>query len=216
MSPSVNNVDMEKMSYADISSFRETLVHLVIRAITDAINRVKISIILPQLLENRRILVETLQNTKYERAIFLVNDFYRRRDIILREQRSPLMDLGMIRIIDYFQVNNDMFEKFAHFENKMSKKEKELLSAFKMVKELANRRCQINAYDHIKEERRLQILYRKNKSFQEKFRALQQHNNKLHRRLTLVEGSKNELTKQLEFQIKNTQEFFEQLFLQEQ
>lgn len=217
MSPAAGKyVDIENMSFGEMSAFREALVNLVNRAITDAINRVKISIILPQLLENRRILVETLQNTKYERAILLVDDFYRRRDIILREQRSPLMDHGMIRIIDYFQINNEMFLKFARFSNKMSKREMELLSAFEMVQELANRRLEQNASDHIKEERRLQILYNKNKSFQEQFKTLQQHINRLHRRLTWVHGAKHELAKELEFQMKNSPEFFEQSFLQEQ
>lgn len=200
----------------DISAYRETLVDLVNRAITDAINRVKISIILPKLLENRWLLVETLKNTNYKRAISLVNDFHRRRDIILMEQRSPLMDHGMIQIIDYFQMNNDMFTRFTQIAQQMSKKEKELLAAFEMLQELTNRRLVPNAYAYIEEERRLQGLYNRDKEFQKKVRTLQSNIYRLTRRLTWVQETKHELTRQLQFQIKAKEDFFEDSFLAEQ
>lgn len=200
----------------DISAYRETLVDLVNRAITDAINRVKISIILPKLLENRWLLVETLKNTSYKRAISLVNDFHRRRDIILMEQRSPLMDHGMIQIIDYFQMNNDMFTRFTQIAQQMSKKEKELLAAFEMLQELTNRRLVPNAYAYIEEERRLQSLYNRDKEFQKKVRTLQSNIYRLTRRLTWVQETKHELTRQLQFQIKAKEDFFEDSFLAEQ
>lgn len=216
MSPAVGPRLETESLVDDISAYRDTLVHLVKRAIADAINRVKISIILPKLLENRRLLVETLKNTKYKRAIPLVDDFHRRRDIILRDQRSPLMDHGMIQIIDYFQMNNDMYQKFTLISRKMSKREKELLAAFEMVQELVNRRLERNGHVYIEEERRLQNLYNRDKLFQKNLKSLQSNIIRLTRRLTWVQETKYELTKQLQFQIKAKEDFFEESFQVEQ
>jgi len=66
----------------------------VLDVLAEAIERVKISLILPKLLEHPTHMAQVLNGTKFEKAVHLVESFVRRREFILREKRPPLMDHG--------------------------------------------------------------------------------------------------------------------------
>ncbi|EDW80516.2 uncharacterized protein Dwil_GK11526 [Drosophila willistoni] len=146
----------------DFSNVRTTQIGCVLGALAEAINRVKISLILPRLLEDPDKLAKVLTGTKYERAITLVEDFFRRWEFIVREERPPLMDHGCIQIIDYFQKNSEMYLLFPRFMNNLKPDEKKLLAAFEMLYELAKERLHRTSKEAIAQERKLHGMYLEN------------------------------------------------------
>lgn len=121
----------------------------------DAFERVKISVMLPKLIQDRAMVVKVLTGTPYEPAIKLVDDFMRRRDIIVREKRPPLMDHGMIKIIDYFQRHCQIQALFPGLTKNTSEREQKLLTAFAKLIDVAKIHLDRDAYEHIQNERTL-------------------------------------------------------------
>ncbi|XP_062124005.1 golgin subfamily A member 6-like protein 6 [Drosophila sulfurigaster albostrigata] len=147
----------------DFSTARQALIIGVLRVLSDAMEHLKISIILPKMLENPKLVVKVLTGSPHERAIKLVQDFARRREIIIKEQRNPLMDHGMIMIIDYFQSHNDIYKQFQDYFHNLTAKEQKLIRSFEMLLESAKRHLEKDSIAHIQEERRLLKIYQENK-----------------------------------------------------
>ncbi|XP_034661410.1 dynein regulatory complex protein 9 [Drosophila subobscura] len=155
-------VNAIKMALHDFSSVRLIQIGCVIDVVAESIERVKISMILPKLLDNPTFMAKVLRGTQYEKAVDLVESFVRRREFILKEKRPPLMDHGIIKIIDYFQRNNQMYKMFPTYYNNMREEEKKLLVAFEMLFDLAKERLYRTSADVIAQERKLHAMYLEN------------------------------------------------------
>ncbi|KAH8359510.1 hypothetical protein KR093_007356, partial [Drosophila rubida] len=155
----------------DFGSSREALIDLVERVIEDAIQHLKISLKLPKIIQNPKLAARLLAGSGHDQAIELVKNFHRRRDIILKEERNPLMDHGMIMLIDYFQSHRDIYKRFKGYFDTLSSKEMKLLSAFEMLLESAKRHLNRTAHVHIREERRLTKIYQENKKLKKNIKT---------------------------------------------
>lgn len=144
----------------------------VLNVLAEAIERVKISLIMPKLLEHPAHMAKILNGTKYEKAVHLVESFVRRREFILREKRPPLMDHGIIQIIDFFQRNSRIYLLFPSYYNHMSDNEKKLLNAFEMLYDLAKDRLYRTSTDAIAQERQLHAMYKQNEVVKEQVEEL--------------------------------------------
>lgn len=103
---------------------RNTQIKCVLNILQKAIERFKISLMLPKLLENPDILKRGLIGTQYESAIALVDNYINRRDAVVKMQIPPLSDHGMIKIIDYFQLNYEISYLFPNLLDEISTKER--------------------------------------------------------------------------------------------
>lgn len=139
-----------------------TQIGCVMGVLTEAIERVKISLILPKLLEHPSHVAKVLNGTEFEPAVRLIQSFVRRRHFILREKRPPLMDHGIIQIIDFFQRNCKMYHLFPRYYNHMNENEKKLLKAFELLYDLAKDRLYQTSTDAILQERQLHAMYKEN------------------------------------------------------
>jgi len=72
-------------SCIDFANVRMVQIGCVLDVLAEAIERVKISLILPKLLEHPTHMAQILNGTKFEKAVHLVESFVRRREFILRE-----------------------------------------------------------------------------------------------------------------------------------
>ncbi|TDG45855.1 hypothetical protein AWZ03_007710 [Drosophila navojoa] len=139
----------------------------------EAFERVKISLILPKLIQDRAMVKNVLTGTQYEPAIKLIEDFLRRRDIILRERRQPLMDHGMIKIIDYFQRNMQIYTLFPKLMNDMSKRESALLVTFAKLLKVAETHLKRDAYEQIAHERHLHMVLKEKQKLWDEIQKFQ-------------------------------------------
>lgn len=131
---------------------------------SEAVEHLKTSLILPKMLEKPQTVIKTLAGTEFEPAIHLLKDFHRRREIILKDQRRPLMDHGMIRIIDYFQSNTEMYKLLQRYSRHMTSEDQKLLNAFEMLLETAKRHLEREASVQISMERRLYKTFKESNS----------------------------------------------------
>ncbi|XP_030372921.1 golgin subfamily A member 6-like protein 22 isoform X1 [Scaptodrosophila lebanonensis] len=160
----INKLEEMRLEQIGFSSTLCTQIDCVIHVLSESIERVKISLILPKLLENPRHLKEVLKGTKYEQGVSMVNDFMRRRDIIVKEKRPPLMDHGMIKIIDYFQRNYSIYQLFPKVMSSLTREERKLLLAFEMLFNIACQHLLRTSKSEITKERKLHQMYRENES----------------------------------------------------
>lgn len=160
--------------------------------------------------------MQKLKNTEYKHAIHLVDNFYKRRDYILREQRAPLLDHGMIQIIDFFQMNKEMYLLFERVINKMSLNERKLLYAFESLEELAKRRLFRDTQKQFIEERKLQAMYKKYTETQDNMAVLRHHIRRREIRLQWIQAANQEFKLKCKEEIKEKTELYERAFLQEQ
>ncbi|XP_036674900.3 dynein regulatory complex protein 10 [Drosophila suzukii] len=163
-----------KLAQHDFANVRMVQIGCVLDVLAEAIERVKISLILPKLLEHPTHMAQVLNGTKFEKAVHLVESFVRRREFILREKRPPLMDHGIIQIIDFFQRNNKMYHLFPSYYNHMSDNEKKLLTAFQMLFDLAKDRLYRTSTDAIAQERQLHAMYKRNEVVKEQVEVMRQ------------------------------------------
>nr|AAL90068.1 AT13740p [Drosophila melanogaster] len=161
-----------KLAQHEFATVRIVQIGCVLNVLAEAIERVKISLIMPKLLEHPAHMAKILNGTKYEKAVHLVESFVRRREFILREKRPPLMDHGIIQIIDFFQRNSRIYLLFPSYYNHMSDNEKKLLNAFEMLYDLAKDRLYRTSTDAIAQERQLHAMYKQNEVVKEQVEEL--------------------------------------------
>ncbi|XP_030373079.1 dynein regulatory complex protein 9-like [Scaptodrosophila lebanonensis] len=161
---SESKIDDIRSAQIDFSATRADRIMLVLRVLKQAVARLKVNLIVPQLLEDPKNLRRVVEGTKYEAVIGLVNDFMRRRDIIVTEQRSPLMDHGMIKIIDFFQRNYELASYFPNFLENLNREELKQLRAYEMLYEVTEEHLWRTPKREIAKERKLYQVYHENEA----------------------------------------------------
>ncbi|XP_064540208.1 uncharacterized protein LOC135429705 isoform X2 [Drosophila montana] len=155
---------------ADFSTMRSMQIRCVIRVLQDSVECVKSALLLPKLLRRPSSVANVLHGTEYQPAIRLVEDYIRRRDIIVKEQRPPLMDHGMIKLIDYFQRNPDIYSLFPDF--RMTPEDRKLLIAFEQLLSISKHHLQRSAEKEISNEHVLHKIYQENEHIKDTIKHL--------------------------------------------
>lgn len=151
---------------------RNTQIKCVLNILQKAIERFKISLMLPKLLENPDILKRGLIATQYESAIALVDNYINRRDAVVKMQIPPLSDHGMIKIIDYFQLNYEISYLFPNLLDEISTKEKDWLKTFENLCNICKLHVLRGAKRYINTEQRIYKLYQENEAVKENIKDL--------------------------------------------
>lgn len=125
-------------------------------------DRFKISLMLPKLLAKPDMVREVLTGTQYAPAISLVDSFVKRRDDIVKERKPPLSDHGLIKIIDYFQFNSEIYNLFPNIHDIISPEKNELLKIFEGLCDICELHLLRSAKKDINNEQRLNKLYHDN------------------------------------------------------
>ncbi|KAH8311510.1 hypothetical protein KR044_006676, partial [Drosophila immigrans] len=151
-----------------------TRINCVIRVLQESIEIVKMSLILPHILENPHEARRVLSFTKYQPAVGLLKEYIVRRDIVIREKRSPLSDHGMIKIIDYFQRNYKMYDLFSNLYKKLTFNEKYFLTTFERLYKVCEHHLLRSSKREINNERQLNMIYQENEAIKVKIEKLKE------------------------------------------
>ncbi|XP_065363348.1 GRIP and coiled-coil domain-containing protein-like [Calliphora vicina] len=148
----------------------------------EAIEKLKISLILPKILENPKLLKQYLSTTKYNHCLKLVQE-YRNKTKNETLQEANQNDYNLLQIIDYFQENYKMLDVLPNWLDDIDNTEKCLLTAFEDVYQVAQERFHRSAMADLAKEKRLHEVYLANeevkKNIEEITRKIQ--NKKLNR-----------------------------------
>ncbi|XP_032596646.1 uncharacterized protein LOC6568030 isoform X2 [Drosophila grimshawi] len=143
-----------------LDSDRGAQIRCVLQVLQDSKYCLMIALLLPKLLAKPSSLVEALTGTEYEPALKLVADYVRRRDTIVQEQRHPLYDDGMIKIINYFQRHPQIRQLFPDYE--MTPQDNQLLFIFEQMFQIALSHLKRTAKHELASEHKLHKLYKGN------------------------------------------------------
>lgn len=143
---------------------RNTQIACVLNILQKAIERFKISLMFPKLLEKPNHLKSVLIGTQHEPAIAHIDNYINHRDAVVKKQIPPLSDHGMIKIIDYFQLNHDIAYLFPNLLDKMSTNERELLKTFENLCNICKLHVLCGAKKYIHNEHRIYKLYHENET----------------------------------------------------
>ncbi|XP_034487901.1 uncharacterized protein LOC117792056 isoform X1 [Drosophila innubila] len=141
-----------------------TQINCVIRVLQESIEFVKISLILPQILENPIKVKSVLAGTQFEPALRLLDDYILRRDIIMKYKLPPLSDHGMIKIFDFFLRNHKMHHLFPNLFKKLTVDDRSLLVTFERLYKICEQNLLRNAKKEISNERQLNKIYQENEA----------------------------------------------------
>ncbi|XP_062124004.1 uncharacterized protein LOC133837311 [Drosophila sulfurigaster albostrigata] len=151
-----------------------TQINCVIRVLKESIEIVKISLILPHILENPDEARSALKGSKYEPALKLLEDYTLRRDMIIRAKIPPLSDHGMIKIIDFFQNNYKIYELFPNLMKKISFRDKYFLITFERLYNICEHHLLRSSKKEIHNERQLNAIYLENETIKRKIEKLKE------------------------------------------
>ncbi|XP_034102202.1 uncharacterized protein LOC117566768 [Drosophila albomicans] len=138
----------------DFSRIRETQIDNVIRLIKSSIERIKMSLILPKLGDDMDHMRNVLKSTIYSPAIALMEKLQS-----LDTVKVQILNHEVIRIIDYFHTNFQIYELFPRLVNLLSNEDKKLIVACETILAVAQRHLWRTAKSEISMERQLHVMY---------------------------------------------------------
>lgn len=158
---------------ADFARIREVQVNNVIRILEDSLGRIKVSLILPQMVSDLDTVERQLRGTAYQPAIELLSNVKK-----LGTVNMQLVDSEILKTIDYFHRNFEMNELFPRFLNNLSPYDKTVLVAFETILSVARRQIERTSKAEINMERQLYVMYRereetmaRNEKFRKKLKS---------------------------------------------
>lgn len=145
----------EDARYAeDFARIRDTQIDNVLRIITTAIGRIKVSLILPKLGEDMHHMRSMLKGSLYEPAIALLEKLK-----TLDTAKEQILNHEVLRIIDYFHRNFQIYQLFPRLVNQLSNDDKKLIVACDTILAVAERHLKRTAKSELSMERQLHVMY---------------------------------------------------------
>lgn len=146
---------------------RKTQIGCVLNVLKNAKDRFKISLMLPKLLDAPDFVKEVLTDTQYEPAISLVNSFMKRRDDVVSKRIPPLSDHSLIKIIDYFNFNSEIYNLFPSLHDIIAPEKNELFIIFEHLCNICELHLLCGARKNVYNEQRMNKLYHENEKVKE-------------------------------------------------
>lgn len=172
INPSINEIPDNMRNAQFGTNPKTTQIYCVIRVLQESIEFVKISLILPKIMENPIEAKRVLTGTQYEPALHLLDDYLHRRDQIMREKLPPLSNHGMIKIFDYFLRNHKMHELFPNLFKKLTVDDCNLLNTFERLYKICEQNLLRTARKDLNNERHFHKLYQENEKVKKSIKKL--------------------------------------------
>uniref|UniRef100_A0A1B0GAZ9 Dynein regulatory complex protein 10 n=1 Tax=Glossina morsitans morsitans TaxID=37546 RepID=A0A1B0GAZ9_GLOMM len=131
------------------------------KMITELNEKLQIALIIPQILENPKILGKSLKGTKYEPALKLVKE-YRDEKINMRTPKPPEVNSSTNKIIDYFVENYEILKFLPDWVGDLDQNYQTLIKCLRLIGYVARGRFSRGALEQMERELVLQSLYNLN------------------------------------------------------
>ncbi|KAI9583842.1 hypothetical protein GQX74_005590 [Glossina fuscipes] len=127
--------------------------------------RLQIALIIPQILENPKILGKSLKGTKYEPALKLVKE-YREEKIRMQTTKPPEVNSSTNKVIDYFVENYEILKFLPDWVGDLDPNYQTLIKCLRIISQVARGRFARGALEQMQRELILQKLYNLNEQVQ--------------------------------------------------
>uniref|UniRef100_A0A1I8MM88 Dynein regulatory complex protein 10 n=1 Tax=Musca domestica TaxID=7370 RepID=A0A1I8MM88_MUSDO len=162
------------MDNDELSLERMAQVNSVLRILTESIEKLKISLILPHLFENPITLRQHLDDTDYRYCEKLIMEYIRERKLKSHSSDSePHLDYRLIKIIDYFHENYNVLECITDMADDLSPKDKSLLQAFELLHKITEQRLKKSAISELNKEKKIHEIFHENETVKKNIKMTQ-------------------------------------------
>uniref|UniRef100_A0A1A9ZUT8 Uncharacterized protein n=1 Tax=Glossina pallidipes TaxID=7398 RepID=A0A1A9ZUT8_GLOPL len=133
----------------------------ILKMIMQLNEKLQIALIIPQILENPKILGKSLKGTKYEPALKLVKE-YRDEKINMQTPKPPEVNSSTNKIIDYFVENYEILKFLPDWVGDLNQNYQTLIKCLRLISHVARGRFSRSALEQMERELVLQTLYNLN------------------------------------------------------
>lgn len=133
--------------------------------------RIKIAMIIPQLLKNPDQLKSVLKGTCYEEVLGPIDSMIHHLGKQTGRSKLP-HDHTTMRIVDFFLVNHNIHRFFPKLMRNLEDRDRQLLAAFHFLLESAHKHLHRSSRSEITKERKLHAIYHQNVDIQKKIKDL--------------------------------------------
>ncbi|KAH8401036.1 hypothetical protein KR009_002600, partial [Drosophila setifemur] len=156
---------------ADKAAERQVRLEGVERMLKMSMERIKIAMIIPKLLENPNQLKKVLKGTRYEEILGPIDNMIHHLGTQTGRSKLP-HDHTTMRIVDFFLVNHRIHRFFPHLMRQLEERDRQLLAAFHFLLESAHMHLHRSSRSEITKERKLHAIYHQNADIQKKIEEL--------------------------------------------
>ncbi|ALC41838.1 CG13168 [Drosophila busckii] len=166
------------MDFLDFVDIRIPQIERVLETLDVAVERIKMSVVLPKLIQRLDDIRDVLMGTQYEEAIYLME-----RLKVLDVAKGQPLNQEILGILDWFQTNHTIYKKFPRIYNNLPAEDRKLIKAFEVLYEVAAKHLERTSASEISMERKLHEIFHQNKDLQTRIERYKQQLNSLHARL---------------------------------
>ncbi|XP_073845032.1 uncharacterized protein [Musca autumnalis] len=161
------------MDNDELSLERMAQVNSVSRILTESIEKLKISLILPHLFENPITIRQHLDGTDYEYCQKLIKEYIKEKKSHYSPNADPYLDYRLIKIIDYFHENYNILELITDLLNDLAPQDKSLLEAFQLLQKISEQRLKKSAISELNKEKRIHEIFHENETVKKNIQSTQ-------------------------------------------
>ncbi|SPP75121.1 uncharacterized protein LOC117592002 isoform X2 [Drosophila guanche] len=156
----------------DGTSLRAVRIECVLRVLQEAVEIIKMSLLLPKLLQEPQKLRQVLEGTSYEEILKPVEDLLESHMTRVGSELTLPIDHETIRILDYFQKNYQIYKFFPQLMRNLSDRDRTILVSFQVLLDIAKDHLYRSSQSEISKERMLHEMYHKNEDIRKKIANL--------------------------------------------
>ncbi|XP_002138253.2 golgin subfamily A member 6-like protein 1 [Drosophila pseudoobscura] len=150
------------------SALRTLRIECVLKFLQEAIEIVKISVLLPKLFADPPNLRRVLEGTSYEEILKPVEDLLESHMTQSGSEPTFPIDHQTIRILDYFQKNYQIYKFFPQLMRNLSDRDRTLIASLALLLDIAKEHLYRSSKSEISKERMLHQMYHKNEDIRKR------------------------------------------------
>ncbi|XP_068146825.1 uncharacterized protein [Drosophila tropicalis] len=157
----------------DSSASNVRLVQLesVLNLLEESAERVKMSLIMPRILENPKTLRRILKGTEYEKIIPEIDIFMWKLNSA-KGEHIITFDHNTMKVIDFFHSNYNVYKLFPELIRNLTPGEQKILISFQILLDIAQQHLHRTSKSELSKERKLHAMYQKNEDIKSKISVL--------------------------------------------
>ncbi|EDW77086.1 uncharacterized protein Dwil_GK22182 [Drosophila willistoni] len=153
------------------SNVRLVQLESVLNLLEESAERVKMSLIMPKILENPTKLRQVLKGTKYEKILPEIDVIGRKLNSTKGDQ-TLTFDHNTMKVIDFFHCNYAIYKLFPELIRNLTPREQKILISFQILLDIAQQHLHRTSKSELSKERKLHAMYLKNEDIKSKIAVL--------------------------------------------
>ncbi|XP_067633450.1 dynein regulatory complex protein 10-like [Eurosta solidaginis] len=166
----------EEFEEAEMSAERAAQIGSVMRIVNESIEKLKISLVIPRILENPLTVRRYLKGTKYEVCWHQIHSYLSTKKTSV-QNFNPEDSMELLKLIDMFHENYNMLNVLPNWLDELIEDDKSLLHAFSLLQSIAQERLGKSALAELLREKKMHQIFHDNEQMKKNITDFQ---NKLH------------------------------------